>query len=197
MDWWWGECPYSTKTWEVLGNPSLTPKRFPETREISRGRSPREISRVLMEHRYITGWLGFLSDPALFWDLLILLGKFSLLQTLPRSQNIKKAQSFVPVCLLIKFRQLCSCFENFCCALIESKHQESCVNVCCLSYPSLRLSQKMQLIPPGNISSGRFADACKNVIARESKYQAVWINVSCFSSQSLRFCWKCVVWLTR
>ena len=51
------ECPYSTKTREVLypcstktrevlGNPSPTPKRFPETREISRGRSPREISRV-------------------------------------------------------------------------------------------------------------------------------------------------------
>ena len=31
---------------EVLGNPSPTPQRFPETREISRGRSPREISRV-------------------------------------------------------------------------------------------------------------------------------------------------------
>ena len=38
--------PCSTKTREVLGNPSPTPKRFPETREISRGRSPREISRV-------------------------------------------------------------------------------------------------------------------------------------------------------
>ena len=40
------ECPCSTKTREVLGNPSRTPERFPETREISRGRSPREISRV-------------------------------------------------------------------------------------------------------------------------------------------------------
>ena len=38
--------PCSTKTREVLGNPSPTPKRFPETQEISRGRSPREISRV-------------------------------------------------------------------------------------------------------------------------------------------------------
>ena len=38
--------PCSTKTREVLGNPSPTPKRFPETREISRGRSPREILRV-------------------------------------------------------------------------------------------------------------------------------------------------------
>ena len=38
--------PCCTKTREVLGNPSPTPKRFPETREISRGRSPREISRV-------------------------------------------------------------------------------------------------------------------------------------------------------
>ena len=38
--------PCSTKTREVLGNPSPKPKRFPETREISRGRSPREISRV-------------------------------------------------------------------------------------------------------------------------------------------------------
>ena len=31
--------PCSTKTREVLGNPSPTPKRFPETREISRGKS--------------------------------------------------------------------------------------------------------------------------------------------------------------
>ena len=38
--------PCSIKTREVLGNPSPTLKRFPETREISRGRSPREISRV-------------------------------------------------------------------------------------------------------------------------------------------------------
>ena len=36
MAWWWGEFPYSTKTWEVLENPSLTPKRFPKTQEISR-----------------------------------------------------------------------------------------------------------------------------------------------------------------
>ena len=41
-----GMYPCSTKTREVLGNPSPTPERFPETREISRGRSPREISRV-------------------------------------------------------------------------------------------------------------------------------------------------------
>ena len=41
-----GLYPCSTKTREVLGNPSPTSKRFPETREISRGRSPREISRV-------------------------------------------------------------------------------------------------------------------------------------------------------
>ena len=41
-----GLYPCSTKTREVLGNPSPTPERFPETREISRGRSPREISRV-------------------------------------------------------------------------------------------------------------------------------------------------------
>ena len=38
--------PCSTKTREVLGNPSPMPERFRETREISRGRSPREISRV-------------------------------------------------------------------------------------------------------------------------------------------------------
>ena len=38
--------PSSIKTREVLGNPSLMPKRFPETRKISRGRSPREILRV-------------------------------------------------------------------------------------------------------------------------------------------------------
>ena len=50
---WWGECPYSTKTQEVLGNPSSTSKRFPETREITWGQSPREISRVVfVEHGY-------------------------------------------------------------------------------------------------------------------------------------------------
>ena len=54
--------PCSTKTREVLGNPSPPPNfsrvegnprdfprpwvLYPETREISRGRSPREISRV-------------------------------------------------------------------------------------------------------------------------------------------------------
>ena len=38
--------PCSTKTREVLGNLSPTPKRFLDLREISRGRSPREISRV-------------------------------------------------------------------------------------------------------------------------------------------------------
>ena len=38
--------PCSTKTREVLGNPSTKPKRFPKTRKISRGRSLREISRV-------------------------------------------------------------------------------------------------------------------------------------------------------
>ena len=38
--------PSSIKTREVLGNPSLMPKRFPETRKISLGRSPREILRV-------------------------------------------------------------------------------------------------------------------------------------------------------
>ena len=35
--------PCSTKTREVLGNPSPTTVRFPKTREISRGRSPGEI----------------------------------------------------------------------------------------------------------------------------------------------------------
>ena len=34
-----GMYPCSTKTREVLGNPSPTPERFPETREISRGRT--------------------------------------------------------------------------------------------------------------------------------------------------------------
>ena len=38
--------PCSIKTREVLGNPSPTPERFPETREISQGQSPREISKV-------------------------------------------------------------------------------------------------------------------------------------------------------
>ena len=38
--------PCSTKTREVLGNPSPTPERFPEARKISRERSPREILRV-------------------------------------------------------------------------------------------------------------------------------------------------------
>ena len=38
--------PCSTKTREVMGNPSPTAERFPETREISRGQSLREIARV-------------------------------------------------------------------------------------------------------------------------------------------------------
>ena len=42
----YGLYPCSTKTREVLGNPSPSAERFPETREISRGRSPREIPRV-------------------------------------------------------------------------------------------------------------------------------------------------------
>ena len=46
MNWWWGECPYSTKTREVLGNPSPPPSRFPSTLEISLGLRPREISWV-------------------------------------------------------------------------------------------------------------------------------------------------------
>ena len=46
MNWWWGECPYSTKTREVLGNPSPPPSRFPSTLEISLGLRLREISRV-------------------------------------------------------------------------------------------------------------------------------------------------------
>ena len=40
------DCPYSTKTREVLGNPSPPPSRFPSTLEISLGLRPREISRV-------------------------------------------------------------------------------------------------------------------------------------------------------
>ena len=38
MNWWWGECPYSTKTREVLGNPSPPPSTFPSTLEKSLGR---------------------------------------------------------------------------------------------------------------------------------------------------------------
>ena len=40
------DCPCSTKTREVLGNPSPLPSRFPSTLEISLGLRPREISRV-------------------------------------------------------------------------------------------------------------------------------------------------------
>ena len=40
------ECPYSTKTREVLGNPSPPPSRIPSILEISLGLRPREISRV-------------------------------------------------------------------------------------------------------------------------------------------------------
>ena len=40
------ECPYSTKTRELLGNPSPLPSRFLSTLEISLGLRPREISRV-------------------------------------------------------------------------------------------------------------------------------------------------------
>ena len=78
MNWWWGECPYSTKTREVLGNPSPPPSRFPSTLEISLGLRPREISRVsgnllgvgdgfpntslvLVEHWYIC-WTIFRSE---------------------------------------------------------------------------------------------------------------------------------------
>ena len=46
MDWKWGKCPYSTKTWELLRNPSPPPSRFPSTLEISLGLRPQEISRV-------------------------------------------------------------------------------------------------------------------------------------------------------
>ena len=38
--------PCSTKTREVLGNPSPTPERFPSTLEISLGLRPREISQI-------------------------------------------------------------------------------------------------------------------------------------------------------
>ena len=41
------ECPYSTKTWEVLGNPSSPPSRFPSTLKISLGLRPRDNSWVL------------------------------------------------------------------------------------------------------------------------------------------------------
>jgi len=40
------DCPCSTKTREVLENPSPLPSRFPSTLEISLGLRPREISRV-------------------------------------------------------------------------------------------------------------------------------------------------------
>ena len=46
LSWTKGLYPCSTKTREVLGNPSPTSKRFPETREISRGRSPRDFPRA-------------------------------------------------------------------------------------------------------------------------------------------------------
>jgi len=69
------ECPCSTKTREVLGNPSPPPSRFPSTLEISLGLRPREISRVsgnlsgvgdgfpntslvLVEHGYITPFMS-------------------------------------------------------------------------------------------------------------------------------------------
>ena len=51
--------PCSTKTREVLENPSPAPKRFPETREISQGRSPREISRAEgMDFPFSHHWQG-------------------------------------------------------------------------------------------------------------------------------------------
>ena len=40
------ECPSSTKTRELLGNPSPLPSRFPSTLKISLGLRPREIFRV-------------------------------------------------------------------------------------------------------------------------------------------------------
>ena len=41
------ECPSSTKTREVLGNPSPLPSRFPSTLKISLRLRPRDIFRVL------------------------------------------------------------------------------------------------------------------------------------------------------
>ena len=43
MDWWWGECPYSTKTREVLGNPSPPPSTLETYLELR----SQEISQVL------------------------------------------------------------------------------------------------------------------------------------------------------
>ena len=40
--------PCSIETREVLGNPSPTPERFPETREMSRPWNPRDISRYFL-----------------------------------------------------------------------------------------------------------------------------------------------------
>ena len=47
------ECLYSTKTWEVLGNPSPPPSRFPSTFNLSGARDGfPNTSRVLVEHMY-------------------------------------------------------------------------------------------------------------------------------------------------
>ena len=54
-----GLYPCSTKTREGLRNPSPTAKRFPETQEISRGRSPREISRVEGNFERFPAAMGF------------------------------------------------------------------------------------------------------------------------------------------
>ena len=56
--------PCSTKPREVLGNPSPTAERFPETREISQGRSPREISRA--------EGMDFSIPPEVWWSTDIL-----------------------------------------------------------------------------------------------------------------------------
>ena len=41
--------PCSTKTGEILGNPSPTAERFPETQEISQGRSLGKLREILRE----------------------------------------------------------------------------------------------------------------------------------------------------
>ena len=46
-----GLYPCSTKMREVLGNPSPTPKRFPETREISRGLCSEFLRTILLAAR--------------------------------------------------------------------------------------------------------------------------------------------------
>ena len=80
------ECPCSTKTQEVLENPSPPPSRFPSTLEMSLGLRPRDISRV-------SGNLSGVGDGFPNTSLVLLEHGYNLLQF---SQNLVTWQHVPP-----------------------------------------------------------------------------------------------------